>query len=273
MPADRKDWHPGSNDQVLNLVHPSLYPLVYGRTRVLPQGARVGLSDMFASWSQGEVATETSYDSTKGFGWSKRFQWLPCEIEFSTNTEDGSSVRIASYINNLHPAKHQGLYRTIEKIISLSIPLWNDVVMYEYGVRTPRRIVTYGAEWGPEIPEWAEHHNLPKKTSDHHFAEFMQKVEEYLAIPNHPDYSSDSDDDIQDEDLEDALDNEQAPSTIVASLKAKLERIENNPNAMSWEFVSHLSNVLDRKWRRLRHVAHPEPGQSFTYEGRHASSY
>lgn len=26
-----KDWHPGSDRKVLNLVHPSLYSLVYGR--------------------------------------------------------------------------------------------------------------------------------------------------------------------------------------------------------------------------------------------------
>ena len=32
MPEDQKDWHPGSNKQVLDLVHPSLYPLVYGKT-------------------------------------------------------------------------------------------------------------------------------------------------------------------------------------------------------------------------------------------------
>lgn len=26
------DWHPGSDGKVLDLVHPSLYPIVYGRT-------------------------------------------------------------------------------------------------------------------------------------------------------------------------------------------------------------------------------------------------
>lgn len=35
LKADQKgneDWHPGSNGMQLNLVHPSLYPLVWGRT-------------------------------------------------------------------------------------------------------------------------------------------------------------------------------------------------------------------------------------------------
>jgi hypothetical protein len=30
-----KDWHPGSNNQVLDLVHPSLFPLVIGKSPVL----------------------------------------------------------------------------------------------------------------------------------------------------------------------------------------------------------------------------------------------
>jgi hypothetical protein len=32
VPDDMKDWHPGSNSQVLDLFHPSLYCIVYGRT-------------------------------------------------------------------------------------------------------------------------------------------------------------------------------------------------------------------------------------------------
>ena len=36
IPEWKKDWHPGSNMQVLDLVHPSLYPLTYGVTRSMP---------------------------------------------------------------------------------------------------------------------------------------------------------------------------------------------------------------------------------------------
>ena len=35
----RRDWHPGSNETVLDLVHPSLFPLVYGQSRILPDAA------------------------------------------------------------------------------------------------------------------------------------------------------------------------------------------------------------------------------------------
>lgn len=45
VPEKQKDWHPGSNGQVLDLVHPSMYPLVYGQSRILARG-NVGLDDV-----------------------------------------------------------------------------------------------------------------------------------------------------------------------------------------------------------------------------------
>jgi hypothetical protein len=35
------------------------------------------------------------------------------------------SVRITSYINNLHPQKHRNLYKIVEDVIFKAIPLWN----------------------------------------------------------------------------------------------------------------------------------------------------
>ncbi|KAJ2895691.1 hypothetical protein GGI21_005120, partial [Coemansia aciculifera] len=37
VPAREKDFHPNSNDQVLNLIHPSLFPLIYNRSSVLSE--------------------------------------------------------------------------------------------------------------------------------------------------------------------------------------------------------------------------------------------
>ncbi|KAH8904798.1 hypothetical protein BR93DRAFT_916535 [Coniochaeta sp. PMI_546] len=235
IPDSQKDWHPGSNNQVLNLVHPSLYPLVYGRTRVLTNGGRVALTDILASCGQGEVAAKSEHTFDDNYAWSARFQWLPCEVEFSSGTDGETDVRITSYINNLHPNKHRGLYRTIEKIISLSVPLWNDVVMYEEGVRTARRIVTYGAEWEPKLPEWAQYSNRPTKTTDPNFSEIMQWIREYLALPDLRENDPDDEPEFDEDNLDDVDD--------------EGEEID-----------------LEQKWKRIRYVAHPEPGQSFTYE-------
>jgi hypothetical protein len=145
-----KDWHPNSNDQVLNLVHPSLFPLVYGRTHVLQEGL-VGLSDCVESCGKGLVTPEPTIEPRKGTGhgyrseerskdrFSTRFQWLPSEVKFKG---EGLEVEFTSYINNLHPIKHKGLYSTISKVISKAIPMWDEVLVRSYHGRAPPRIIT-----------------------------------------------------------------------------------------------------------------------------------
>ena len=56
VPDRLKDWHPGSDGKVLDLVHPSLFPLIYGRSRILPSGV-AGLQDCVNYIGKGEVIT------------------------------------------------------------------------------------------------------------------------------------------------------------------------------------------------------------------------
>lgn len=130
IPDRLKDWHPGSDQMVLNLVHPSLCPLAYGRTRVLPRG-RVPLNDCLLYTGLGEIApehTDGQYDlmldwlDTASMPAWGQYQWLPTEVEFTT---DGWP-RITSYINNLHPQTHISLYNVLEHFVNKSIPLWNE---------------------------------------------------------------------------------------------------------------------------------------------------
>jgi hypothetical protein len=98
VPEGLRDWHPGSNETVLDLVHPSLFPLVYGRTRILKDSV-IGLDDCIQKCGEGEIscvppAEEAQMgESRYGYDWmqnpfSLKFQWLPCEVEFeSDNTK------------------------------------------------------------------------------------------------------------------------------------------------------------------------------------------
>jgi hypothetical protein len=52
------------------------------------------------------------------------FQWLPAQIELA----EDSSAKITSYINNLHPVEHKGLYGTLERIVAATVPLWEDAL-------------------------------------------------------------------------------------------------------------------------------------------------
>jgi len=95
VPEKEKDWHPGSKGLVLDLVHPSLFPLVYGKTRVIKEGeVLVGLEDCISRCGEGDVpVTELRY-KTKYQPYSDKFQWLPCEVDISGNNGSRYASRI-----------------------------------------------------------------------------------------------------------------------------------------------------------------------------------
>lgn len=123
VPSKLKDYHPGSEEQVLDLVHPSLFPLVYGRSKVLPTGRMdiISCLDHFGKGETTRLPDDSKIDLSSAGGMYGPFQWLPCQVAF----EEGETVKISSYINNLHPVEHSSLYSVLEKCIAKSIPLWN----------------------------------------------------------------------------------------------------------------------------------------------------
>jgi Protein of unknown function (DUF4246) len=105
IPEAHRDYHPGSDEKVLDLVHPSLYPLIYGRSRALNDNL-VGLEDCLGSIGKGNVlpirAVEETVLDKKGSNpsiqnqwqaspppYSRKFQWLPCDVDI---TGGGESV-------------------------------------------------------------------------------------------------------------------------------------------------------------------------------------
>jgi hypothetical protein len=133
VPEEEKDYHPGSDNKVVDLVHPSLFPVIYGRTYVLPDRT-IGLDDCIDSMGEGqwlyrpkeaEAIPEAVYPyyhpkKVHPAALSTKFQWLPCDVKL---TEDGE-CQILSYINNAHPVKHRALYEVVEKILAQTVPLW-----------------------------------------------------------------------------------------------------------------------------------------------------
>lgn len=159
-----RDYHPGSDEKFIDLVHPSLFPVVYGRTPILRD--EIITRDDCWSWAGKAEVLATPPDSEShlkpengGYSgssklkvFSTKFQWLPCDIEFVDNGE----CRIVSYINNLHPQKHDELYRLIEKIIDKAIPLW-DESLEETKNRASNRITYESVEYLPfdePEPKW-----------------------------------------------------------------------------------------------------------------------
>ncbi|CAI7595234.1 unnamed protein product [Penicillium pancosmium] len=188
VPEDQKDYHPGSDDKVLDLVHPSLFPVLYGKTRVLPDKI-LSLEDCLDYIGEGKILPTPPDGEEKAISsdrlhrsrfsdlpvLSMKFQWMPCDIDLS---KDGD-CRILSYINNAHPVKHRALYQVLEKIMSRTVPLWEASLTEK---DHPQRITYNQVEWEEgygdgEFPEWDEEEEQYDRKDD--FDEYRKRCDNY----------------------------------------------------------------------------------------------
>ncbi|KAF2872638.1 hypothetical protein BDV95DRAFT_491920 [Massariosphaeria phaeospora] len=134
-------WRPRFTGEVQDIVNPSMYPLVYGRSKVLKTEA-VGVQAAVDKWAgKGGVIEKTEWGPehhVNVFGylltdeiplsyWSDTYQWLPANVAF----QDDGSVKFTSYVNNLHPTKYPAIYRAIEKLIEAALPMWDQCLALE----------------------------------------------------------------------------------------------------------------------------------------------
>ncbi|KAJ2876470.1 hypothetical protein H4R27_006334 [Coemansia aciculifera] len=153
VPDRQKDWYPNDRSRVLNLIDPSLFPLIYSRSKLCrqtgtsPQAAlRIEDAGEFPrsleGWRKALNVTgngESDYYIPIGimqYGSypSKELCWLPSEFRVDNNR----AVTIESYINNLHPIKHAALYPAIARVFSKFLPLLEQVVTDLVHPRPPR---------------------------------------------------------------------------------------------------------------------------------------
>ncbi|MGW9452118.1 DUF4246 domain-containing protein [Streptomyces sp. NPDC055632] len=131
VPEAERDWHPGSDDQVLDLVHPSLFCLVREVS-----GAP-------------EEAWRNPTNSYAKHEFSERFQWLPTDVEVD---EDGT-VAFRSYVNNVHPEAHRELAAVLPELFARFRPLLENVLTDLRHPRPPRiEADPYG--WYDSEPEY-----------------------------------------------------------------------------------------------------------------------
>ncbi|KAM3514696.1 hypothetical protein MY11210_001667 [Beauveria gryllotalpidicola] len=242
VPDAAKDWHPGSDNKVLDLVHPSLFPVIYGRTRVLPDRT-IGVADCLAHAGTGVPLPTLSQDKkrhpnrlTLGYrtpinddmDLSTNYQWLPCDVEL----KDGKAT-IASYINNVHPVQHAALYPVIEEFINLALPAWDLVYRWPKEFEFKRMHWDEIYKWECAVPEFCKGECDPRNCP----------LEEG-GVPRR-DEDNDNDDDDDDDD-DDDYDDE------------AYEHIEAGDAREQW-FVRHHTMIL------------PDP-DSDAYCGRFAAS-
>jgi hypothetical protein len=84
VPNKDKDWQPESYYKVINLVDPNLYPLVFGKTKVLDIGDKeFSLQNCVSESGRGSVIpVPDEYGMLdRDHPWSLDSQWLPCEVD------------------------------------------------------------------------------------------------------------------------------------------------------------------------------------------------
>ncbi|MFI1648506.1 DUF4246 domain-containing protein [Streptomyces avidinii] len=131
VPEAEQDWHPGSDGQVLDLVHPSLFCLVREVS-----GAP-------------ETAWQNPTNRYSRYEFSEKFQWLPTDVDVS----DDGDVAFRSYVNNVHPEHHRELTSVLPDLFACMRPLLENVLT---DLRHPRplRIEVDPYGWYDSKPEY-----------------------------------------------------------------------------------------------------------------------
>jgi len=123
------DYHPGSNQQVIDIIHPSLYCYVNGisMTRMGEQVKQNLDSNLISKINQ--YLPDQKYQSI--------FQWLPSDFHVSYTNKCNNNlnpenevkhVEIKSPINNLDRTKYPELYNCIGDIFKQFVPGFNKVL-------------------------------------------------------------------------------------------------------------------------------------------------
>ncbi|MFD6274242.1 DUF4246 domain-containing protein [Streptomyces sp. NPDC060209] len=147
-----QDWHPGSDGQVLDLVHPSLFC----RVREVSDAPE-------RDW-------QNPTDRYSKYEFSEKFQWLPTDVDVSA---DGD-VAFRSYVNNVHPETHHELASVLPDLFARLRPLLENVLT---DLRHPRplRIKADPYGWYDSEPE---HPDKSSYSDDGAYAEALRAWEE-----------------------------------------------------------------------------------------------
>lgn len=165
------DYRPGTDRQVVDLVHPSVYPLQYGKTPILKQNKlQMSAYDPKIMTFKPGVAPNFHY---------KSFQWLPSLFCLDST----GAYTLQSYINNLHP-KNSQLYTLIEQVFNASVPAL-ELMLSRYQsdqlirIQVPRGSDAYLAEFNEKMNQfWQNPENL-KKTN------FAARLDSLMAEKPH----------------------------------------------------------------------------------------
>lgn len=195
-PLHRVEIIPRTNGHERSLIPLGLNPLVYGKSRILPDRL-LSIDDALSSIGAGEILDlpqETgitredmvwkvaSRADLKVKPYSTNFQLLPSDLQLGP---DGK-WHIVSYINNLHPEKFREMYEIMAEIFNELVPVWNTTLTpLKDMLHSRARIEYHKVEYRP-VPQEAMNTKPQYREgeSENEFAERLNnwRSEHYKAI-------------------------------------------------------------------------------------------
>ena len=149
VPDDEKDWHPGSNGQVLDLVHPSLYCLRIGKSKILHNVGVEGGATVKDYTVDDYLACRPDFEGSDSKIISGDYQWLPTDFSIS----EAGDVECKGYINNLHPITHRQLYPAITSVLQRFVPMFERVLSDALSPEPPLVIQVDPLHWYEHLGE------------------------------------------------------------------------------------------------------------------------
>lgn len=115
-------YHPGSNKQIIDIVHPSLYPLITKISKSTPKSLKPSPKSPKKNIPVTDFWNRPYEDS--------QYQMLPSEFYISKE----GKCQITSYINNL-PQEQTELYHSLEQLFEFALPQLEKVWSYIKTIR------------------------------------------------------------------------------------------------------------------------------------------
>ncbi|GAA5848984.1 hypothetical protein JCM8547_006404 [Rhodosporidiobolus lusitaniae] len=166
-PFEEPDWHPGSNEQVLDLLHPSLFPLRYGVTLIKDVADDGSVKE---STTSAPAPRNAVHSTSKKYSGCLLISMVRSYILLTFDAE--GKVPISSYINNLHPDDYATFYPVLASIFERFVPLF-ERVLSELQLAPPHKIPIdwetanswYGNQkWPLQVPE-PDKYVMPEETT------------------------------------------------------------------------------------------------------------
>ncbi|KAH9925048.1 uncharacterized protein BXZ73DRAFT_50116 [Epithele typhae] len=181
VPDEDKDWHPYTDNQVLDLVHPSLYHIRIGCTLVRQLDAKTKEYVLTTLDKDAYRLLRPDLNLLKfnDCAISDVYQWLPTDFAVSS---DGQ-VSPLGYINNVHPSRHRALYPAVSSIVARFVPLW-ERVLSDVLSPAPPQAIDINAEWyeGPAKDWDGPNSDDDDETNDKHWVEW-DRTTRWPTIP------------------------------------------------------------------------------------------